>query len=306
MLHEIFYWLLNMSILGGFVGIIVMLLRRVKWFPRAFVYSLWIIPLIRFTLPYGIASKYSLMTIISNYATRTAIVYDPSGPLPHISATNSIMAAKSYFPIVYKTDLLRGVFQTASVLWVIVMTALILTGLLLYYFTKREIKEAIHFKNNIYISDKITAPALYGIIRPKILLPLGISNEDIPYVILHEGIHELRRDNLWRALAILICCVHWFNPLIWLCLKYFFEDMELSCDSRVLKSMSRDEQRGYANALLNFSSKGSLFVTAFGGAKIRVRIENILSYKRLTFFSCISFGALLGAIILVLLTNAQF
>lgn len=294
-----------MSILGGFVSIIVILLRRVKRLPRAFVYILWAIPLIRFTLPIGMTSSYSLMTIISKLTTRTVIVYDSTGPIPPISFTNSIMAAKSYFPIVYKTNLLKNVFQTASILWVIVMTALMLTSLLLYYFTKRETKDAVHLKNSIYITDKITAPALYGIIRPKILLPKGINSEDIPYVIQHERVHELRRDNLWRAAAILICCIHWFNPLIWICLKYFFEDMELSCDSRVLKSMTRDEQRGYANALLNCSTQGSLFITAFGGAKIRVRIENILSYRKLTLASCISFGILLVAIITVLLTNAQ-
>lgn len=305
MLHEIFYWLLNMSILGGFVSIIVILLRRIRKLPRGFVYILWVIPMIRFALPYVINSKYSLMTIVSKLATRTVVVYDSPGPLPPFSATNSILAAKSYFPIVYKTNLFKDVLQTASILWVIIMTAFMLTALLLYYFTKKEIKDATHLKNNIYISDKITAPALYGIIGPKILLPKGISDEDIPYVILHERIHELRCDNLWRVIAILICCIHWFNPLVWISLRYFFEDMELSCDSRVLKAMTGDEQRGYANALLNCSTNRSLFITAFGGAKIRVRIENILSYRKLTFVTSISFGILLLAIIAVLITNAQ-
>ena len=305
MLHEIFYWLLNMSILGGFVSLIVILLRRIRKLPRNFVYILWVIPMIRFILPYGINSKYSLMTIIARLATRTVVVYDSPGPLPSISTTNSIMAAKSYFPIVYKTDLLKDVFQTASILWVIIMTAFMLTALLLYYFTKKETKDAIHFKNNIYISDKITAPALYGIIRPKILLPKEICDVDVPYVIQHEQIHQLRCDNLWRVIAILICCIHWFNPLVWISLRYFFEDMELSCDSRVLKVLPADEQKGYANALLNCSANGSLFVTAFGGSKIRIRIENILSYRKLTFVSSISFGILLLAIIAVLITNAQ-
>lgn len=305
MLHEVFYWLLNMSILGGFASIIVILLRKIKRLPRAFVYILWIIPLIRFTLPFGMTSKYSLMTIISNFTTRTIVVYDSAGPLPQISATNSIMAAKSYFPIVYKTDLLENVFQTASVMWVIIMTASLLTALFLYYFTRKEIKDAVHLQDSIYISDKVTAPALYGIIKPKILLSRGINQEDIPFIIQHERAHAIRHDNLWRAAAILICCIHWFNPLIWICLKYFFEDMELSCDSKVLKAMTGDEQKGYANSLLNCSANRNLFVTAFGGAKIRVRIENILSYRKLTFASCISFGILLGAIILVLLTNAQ-
>jgi beta-lactamase regulating signal transducer with metallopeptidase domain len=245
------------------------------------------------------------MTIISNFTTRTIVVYDSKGFLPSISYMNSIMAAYSYFPIVYKTNLLEFIFQISSIVWVIVMCASLLSALLLYCFTKREIRDAEHLQNNIYISDKITAPALYGIIKPKILLPRGISSEDISYIILHEKVHAQRHDNLWRVAAIIVCCIHWFNPLIWICLKYFFEDMELSCDSRVLKAMGTGEHKRYANTILNCSTQRSLFVTAFGGAKVKVRIENILSYRRLTAAACISFGLLLAAIITVLLTNAQ-
>lgn len=305
MLSEIFYWLLNMSILGGCVSIIVILLRRVKKLPKSFVYFLWVIPLIRFTLPFGMTSKYSLMTFISNFTTHTIVVYDSQGIFPPITYMNSIMAAESYFPIVYKTNLLESIFQISSIVWVIVMCSSLLSALLLYCFTKREVKDAEHLQNNIYISDKITAPALYGIIKPKILLPRGISSEDIPYIILHEKVHAHRHDNLWRVAAILVCCLHWFNPIIWICLKYFFVDMELSCDSRVLKAMGMDEQKRYAYTVLNCSAQRSLFVTAFGGAKVKVRIENILSYRRLTAAACISFGLLLAAIITVLLTNAQ-
>lgn len=305
MLAEIFYWLLNMSILGGSVSIIIILLRRVKKLPRAFVYLLWAIPFIRFTVPFGMTSKYSLMTIISNFTTRTIVVYDAKGFLPSISYMNSIMAADSYFPIVYKTNLLKSIFQISSIVWVIIMCASLLSALLLYCFTKREVRDAELLQNNIYISDKITAPALYGIIKPKIHLPHGISSEDISYIILHEKVHAQRHDNLWRVAAIIVCCIHWFNPLIWICLKYFFEDMELSCDSRVLKAMGTGEHKRYANTILNCSKQRSLFVTAFGGAKVKVRIENILSYRRLTAAACISFGLLLAAIITVLLTNAQ-
>lgn len=305
MLAEIFYWVLNMSILGGSMSIMVILLRRIKKLPKTFVYLLWIIPFIRFTVPFGITSKYSLMAIISKFTTRTIVIYDSHGILPSVSCMNSVMAADSYFPIVYKTQLLKSIFQISSIIWVIVMCASLLCALLLYSFTKREIKDAAHLENNIYISDKITAPALYGIIKPKILLPPGIHKEDIHYIILHESIHAHGHDNLWRVAAILVCCIHWFNPLIWICLKYFFEDMELSCDSRVLKAINMDEQKRYAYAVLSCSSQRNLFVTAFGGAKIRVRIENILSYKKLTAAACISFGLLLAAIITVLLTNAQ-
>jgi beta-lactamase regulating signal transducer with metallopeptidase domain len=80
--------------------------------------------------------------------------------------------------------------------------------------------------------------------------------------------------------------------------------MELACDAKVLKILSESEAKEYANAILSCSSGKAFFASAFGGAKTRVRIENILSYKKLTVLSSLFFAALLMAIALIIITNA--
>lgn len=301
MLSEIFYWVLNASILGSIAGLVVLILRKIKTLPRFVIYVLWFLPLIRFWLPFGIANNYSLLNLISQFTTKTVVITDE---LPRITISNSIMGAKSYFPIEYKTNLLNTLFNVTSLVWIIVSCAGVLTAVLLYLFTKSELKSVKHIKSNIYKSDKIAVPAVYGIIHPKIIIPTVIADENVDYIVLHEQTHIAHKDNLLRVVAIITACIHWFNPLSCIFLKYFFIDMELACDAKVIKKLNEHQTKEYAHAILNCSSGKAFFVSAFGGAKTKVRIENILSYKRLTVLSSLSFALFVVVIAVILITNA--
>jgi beta-lactamase regulating signal transducer with metallopeptidase domain len=303
-LSEIFYWLLNMSIIGGFTGLIVALLRKIPKFPRFAAYLLWILPLIRLWLPFGPASKWSLLNLISKFATKTVVLWQSEPGVSKLSLTNSVQAADSYFPIVYKTDLLKNIYEVAAVIWAIIAVAAILAAVFLYAATKRELHDARHLRDNIWQSDKIASPAVYGIFKAKIIIPDWVTEQELPYILAHEHVHILRRDNLWRVVAVITACVHWFNPLSWIFLKWFFTDMELACDSKVLQILGADNSKAYASALLVCSAGKSYFASSFGETRTRVRIENILSYKKLTVLSSLSFGALFVAVAYVLITNA--
>ena len=218
--------------------------------------------------------------------------------------TNCVMAAGSYFPVTYKVNLLENVFGIASVIWIIVFSAIVLALMIIYFSTLHEIKGAALLRDNIFLSDKVLSPAVYGIIKPRIILPVSYKDMDIELIILHEKTHIRRADNLWRVLAFLIAAAHWFNPLCWIFLKLFLEDLELACDERVLVKTGDARAKEYALSLLESKQSASVFVSAFGGAKIRTRIENILSFRKMTRFSLIVSIALITEIFYVLLTNA--
>ncbi|ABN51615.1 MAG TPA: peptidase M56 BlaR1 [Hungateiclostridium thermocellum] len=302
MLSEMFYWLFNMSISASVAGIVVLLLRRIKKLPRRLVHILWVIPFIRMWIPVGIRSKYSLMTLISKFTTKSVVLYD--GTLD-FSFTNYIMAADNYFPVTYKEDMLENLFSIASVVWIIVAVALSLIFAILYVLAKSELKDASLLRDNIYVSDKITSPAAYGVFRPKIVVPKGYELRNLHYIVAHESAHIYRKDNLWRIIAVISASVHWFNPLIWLFLKKFLEDTELACDEQVLANCGEDEKKAYAMALVDCAESMGVFASPFGGAKIRVRIDRILSYRKLSIISIASLTAFAVAIGYVLLTNAS-
>jgi beta-lactamase regulating signal transducer with metallopeptidase domain len=303
MLSEIFYWVLNASILGSLAGLIVLGLRKIKALPRLVVYVLWALPLLRLWCPFGLANEYSLLSLISKITTKTVVLREE---FPQFTTSNIIMKANSYFPLTYQTNLLEQVFQVASLVWVIIGVSAILATIILYFLSLRALNPADLLQGNIYKADRITVPAVYGIIRPRIVIPKAMAegSKDLTYIILHEQAHLRRRDNLFRLIAVITACVHWFNPLSWLFLKYFFIDMELACDAKVLKNLNESQTKEYALAILNCSSGQAFLAAAFGGAKTKERIENILTYQRLTLVSSLCSLALAVTIAVTIITNA--
>lgn len=303
MLQEVFYWIFNMSITAALTGVLIILVRLIKRIPRRLTTFLWIIPFLRMTIPLGLDSPYSLMSLLSKITTKTVVVFQPTEDIS-FSMMNSVMAANSYFPITYKANILENIFSVASVIWAVVALAIILMLIAIYFTTLYEIKDSMRLSDNIFLSEKITSPATYGILSPKIVLPSSYEERDIELVIQHEKAHIRGLDNLWRVIAFLVVAVHWFNPFSWLFLKAFLADLELSCDERVLLKLGAERSKEYASALLECKQGATVFASAFGGARIRTRIENVLSFKKLTWISLMSFIALIGLIFYVLLTNA--
>ena len=304
MLGEIFYWIFNMSIAATICMIPVLLIRLFKKIPRRIFIWLWLVPFVRMCIPVGISSKYGIMALLSKFTTKTVTIVQ-IGDDSALTMMNHVMGANSYFPITYKVNLLEDLFNIASVVWLVVALAAILALAIIYFVTLGEVRDAKKLKNNIYISDKIKTPAVYGIIKPKIILPIEYQESELNYILMHENAHIKRKDNLVRLLAFIIVCLHWFNPFAWLLLKLLYSDIELACDESVLSNCDETERKEYAYTLLSTAEKTNVFAASFGGSKIRIRIENILSYKKISVFSIVAFSSLIIAVCYVLLTNAS-
>lgn len=301
MLSCAFYWLLNMSISAAIVGIVVLLIGKIKKLPRRMTHILWAIPFIRMWLPVVMTGKYSLMSLISKVTTRSVVVY--KGVFQY-TFLNHVMEADNYFPVTYKVSKLDSLFNIVSILWITVALAFFMFVIFIYIRSAYEMKDAVHVRDNVYVSDRISFPATYGIINPKIIIPEEYGERDLQYIIAHENAHIRRLDNLWRLIAVISVCVHWFNPFAWLFLKKFLEETELACDEYVMAKFNEADKKAYAIALVDYAAGTSVFASAFGGAKIRPRIERILTYNRLSVFSVICFTVLVIAIGYLLLTNA--
>lgn len=240
------------------------------------------------------------MSLLSGLTAKNVAVFQPADQV-RFSMMNFAMAAESYFPLIYKSNMLETIFRAASMVWLLGALALLSLLAAAYAAAFREIRDARPLRENIYLSEKVTAPAVYGIFRPRILLPASWKG-DTELALLHERTHIRSGDNLWRLLALAVTAVHWFNPFCWLFLRLFLTDLELSCDERVLARLGADRRKEYARVLLESRERAGL-VCAFGGAKISARIENILSFRRLTRLSLTACITLMGALFWVLLTN---
>jgi TonB family protein len=98
------------------------------------------------------------------------------------------------------------------------------------------------------------APALVGAIAPRIVLPAAFEQRYSPVqqqlILLHERTHLRCHDAEINALAALMRCLFWFNPLLHFAGVRLRIDQELACDARVLRQRP-DARRPYAEAMLN-------------------------------------------------------
>ena len=104
-------------------------------------------------------------------------------------------------------------------------------------------------------SDRRSMPMHWGILRPKLLLPMVAdewSEDRRRVVLLHELAHVRRRDCLTQLITQVACALYWFNPLVWVALWRMRIECEAACDDLILRAGYRPPD--YAEHLLEIVS----------------------------------------------------
>jgi len=106
----------------------------------------------------------------------------------------------------------------------------------------------------IVFSKDAEAPAVYGMLRPVLLLPASyldsLSREDAEHVLLHELAH-LKRGDLWlHGLCLLLQIVYWFNPLLIWTRRQMKHVREICCDLTIANVL-KEKTMKYRQTLLN-------------------------------------------------------
>ena len=95
-------------------------------------------------------------------------------------------------------------------------------------------------------------PGIFGVLRPVLLWPEGISarleDAHLEAILAHELRHVRRRDNLAAAIHMVVEAIFWFHPLVWWLGARLVEERERSCDEEVLQLGS--ERKTYAESIL--------------------------------------------------------
>ena len=105
---------------------------------------------------------------------------------------------------------------------------------------KKKIREfGLKRKVEIYINNNFKTPLTFGILRPKIILQDHIlaDEELLDHVLIHELMHIKKFHILLNHLVNIVACIYWYNPLLWLSLKYIDQDIEVNCDKLVVQQL---------------------------------------------------------------------
>ena len=251
----LFLTILTMSMTGAFVIIAICIVRQLfKKAPKTISYALWAVVGFRLAFPFSIESMFSLVPRINNG-----------------------------IPIINNANPLQIWITVGAWVWLAGAVILAVYGVISAIFLNYKMQKSIWKEANIYEADNIKSPFVFGIFSPKIYLPIGLSERERRYVILHEQTHIKRYDHIVKFGAFFILCLHWFNPLAWLAFWLMGADMEMSCDERVINELGNDIRADYSMLLVRFAA-GMRIVNssplAFGEGGIKERVKRVMNFKK--------------------------
>lgn len=311
-MDDVFLKLVNLSISASWLILAVLVLRVVlKKAPKWVMPLLWGVVALRLVCLFSIESALSL--IPSAETIPSEIVTETREPVLYEQATldivtNPTLPSAAEVPVGVSRQQAQVDFNIYSVLWLAGMAALLVHALVSAGKLKRKLATAILLRDNIYESEFVDSPFVFGVVKPNIYLPMHMDEGTAAYVIAHECAHLARRDHWWKVLGYLVLALHWFNPLVWVAYILFCRDIELACDEKVVRGLDGAARADYSQALLSCAAPKRAVAAcplAFGEGNIKMRVKSALHYKKPAFW--VAAAAVLAVVIMAVcfLTNPR-
>lgn len=311
-MDDVFLKLVNLSISASWLILAVLVLRVVlKKAPKWVMPLLWGVVALRLVCLFSIESALSL--IPSAETIPSEIVTETREPVLYEQATldivtNPTLPSAAEVPVGVSRQQAQVDFNIYSVLWLAGMAALLVHALVSAGKLKKKLATAILLRDNIYESEFVDSPFVFGVVKPNIYLPMHMDEGTAAHVIAHERAHLARRDHWWKVLGYLVLALHWFNPLVWVAYILFCRDIELACDEKVVKGLDGAARADYSQALLSCAAPRRAVAAcplAFGEGNIKTRVKSALHYKKPAFW--VAAVAVLAVVIVAVcfLTNPK-
>ncbi len=275
-MQNLFYSIIDISIASVWLILAVVVLRVVlQNSPKWIRIIMWSLVAVRLVFPFKIESKIGIVRQVNIDGITTPKINVSKMPIPNTTTTPISPIAPSGISI----------SEVLCVVWLVGIAGILVYLVVSYIRLKKKVNISITLNSRYRICDNIQTPFIFGIIKPKVYLPSIIDDEQLQYVIDHENSHLSHGDHIWKLLGFILLSLHWFNPFVFLAYFLFCNDIELSCDERVIKQKNAEYKRLYSEALLVCSTtykKFSSWRIAFGEISVKSRIENVVKYKKPT------------------------
>lgn len=299
-MESIFKTILVTSLYASIVGILILIIKTIlrnrispKWH-----YIIWLVLVLKLIVPFGPGSIMSLFNTVPQVSQNIDFSHDYE---TYHKSVESFRLDNPEIPFgmqVKDTTLSIAAVAEKVLPYVWVIGAAAVLGWLLYTnfsLYKKVRKNSTSVPERLYsilekckkqfdismdipvvIQEIIKTPAIFGIIKPKILVSpdiLNLSEKDISYIFLHELAHYQRKDTAANYILLALQTIHWFNPIIWFCFKKIRQDMEVAADEKVLGLLEGKEQKEYGKALL-------LLLERCSAAKLAPRLIGMVDDKK--------------------------
>ncbi len=279
------------TVFAGAAGLLTLTLRQNHARTR---YWLWLIASLKFLIPFSV-----LASVGSRFGWQAAarakqpgfslIMEEISRPFPQFASASAAApvapaAHASYLPAILLALWIAG-FGVAVFSW---------------YRGWRRMAAAARTATTLPIeagipvlsSTAMVEPGVFGIWRPVLMLPEGITERlkepHLEAILAHELCHVSRRDNLAAAIHMAVEAIFWFHPLVWWVGARLVEERENACDEEVLRLGNRPEV--YAESILKtcqfYLESPLVCMSGISGSDLKKRVTRIMTRQtasKLTF-----------------------
>lgn len=313
-MEALFFKVFGMSVTGSIVILITLLARfLLKKRSKRFIMILWAFVAVRLLIPIGFDSSFSIFNFIPlQTQTYTAAPRVQDAAIPDKRAyinideesVNTGAVTMSEDP--GSAELLPEIKTVLSLVWLAGAIGIAGSCSVQYIRLKKRLESAKKVSGNIYVSEKISIPFVFGLFVPRIYLPDVLEKTEKEYILLHEKTHIKHGDWFIKIIGTTAVAVHWFNPLVWLSYMLFERDIEMSCDESVVAGLSDELKQAYTMSIVSYAQKSNrkrYLVTPLGFSKVNFsktevtnRVKNIINFKKGRTATAIAITAALIAI----------
>ena len=101
------------------------------------------------------------------------------------------------------------------------------------------------------------APAIFGLVRPAILMPeTDYTEEEFYYILKHEMLHYYHYDMLVKVFCEVFCSIYWWNPAVYLLKQLAGSVMEINVDCILTSGFSEKEKISYLECIVKSMKAG--------------------------------------------------
>ncbi len=266
MLENIFKAIVITSLVGAGLTVILALLKPItkRSFSASWHYYIWIAVLVVMILPVRIDLPEKKVEVKPQfYVSETA----PDLAILNVDEIATLRVKKATeTPDASVIDITA---EQAAFLWLAVAVLLLLIKISAYFLCcvrLRRKSKAVECpmlskltKRQVAVreGENISSPVMIGLVRPILYLPdIQMNEEQMNFILSHELIHLRRGDIYYKWLAMLIKCIHWFNPAVYYIHRRLDEECEISCDLVATKKADDKEKIRYMETILELLTKG--------------------------------------------------
>ncbi len=268
MLGDLFRAFLITSIAGSALAVIITFLRPVtrRVFGYSWHYYIWLAVLIVMVLPVRVNVGQNDGDIpvvrhqgISEQGAEAADIFQTEAELapPEAPTTTDLIIL-----------LVNSRLDYLSIIWLLGMEMFFAINIIGYArFVRRVHKNSVvadcpqirNYTDRKIIVRKggeLSSPFMLGVFRPTLILPeRELTAEQLRNILSHEMTHFRRKDILYKWFAVIVRCIHWFNPMVYFVVRQINRECEISCDLSVTRRMNREEQMSYVDTILSLVSE---------------------------------------------------